>query len=222
MPKDNTKKQWYASLMLNRLMFCYFIQKRGFLNNDMDYIRNKLKECMRGFVEDEDRENAARRGSFKNEYKRFREILADIQNPERPNQRYYIYKTIILRGLYGVDLMKEAVEIAKLRLFLKLVAAVDADYRKPNLGLEPLPDIDFNIRAGNTLVGFASRAEFYRIIAVQGGFDVVIGNPPYVEYSRKKLTTNLTNLTNNFTLLQKKQEIVLLLLCHQTYFFITG
>ena len=43
-----------------------------------------------------------------------------------------------------------------LRLFLKLVATVDADYSKPNLGLEPLPDIDFNIRAGNALVGYAT------------------------------------------------------------------
>ena len=55
--------------------------------------------------------------------------------------------------------MKEATEIAKLRLFLKLVATVDANFAKPNYGLEPLPDIDFNIRAGNTLVGFATKQE---------------------------------------------------------------
>ncbi len=36
-------KQWYASVMLNRLMFCYFIQKKGFLNFDPDYLRNKLE-----------------------------------------------------------------------------------------------------------------------------------------------------------------------------------
>ena len=35
-------RQWYASVMLNRLMFCYFIQKKGFLNFDTDYLRNKL------------------------------------------------------------------------------------------------------------------------------------------------------------------------------------
>jgi len=61
--------------------------------------------------------------------------------------------------LYGVDIMKEAVEIAKLRLFLKLVATVEADYKRPNLGLEPLPDIDFNIRSGNTLIGYATKKE---------------------------------------------------------------
>jgi hypothetical protein len=55
--------------------------------------------------------------------------------------------------------MKEAVEIAKLRLFLKLVAEVDPSRRKKNFGLDPLPDIDFNIRSGNTLVGFATEQQ---------------------------------------------------------------
>jgi hypothetical protein len=55
--------------------------------------------------------------------------------------------------------MEEAVEICKLRLFLKLAAQVEPDTDDPNLGIEPLPDIDFNIRAGNTLVGYATRAE---------------------------------------------------------------
>ena len=47
--------------------------------------------------------------------------------------------------------MEEAVEICKLRLFLKLVSQLET-YDQ----IEPLPDIDFNIRAGNTLVGFTS------------------------------------------------------------------
>mgnify|MGYP000914505672 CR=1 FL=1 len=95
----------------------------------------------------------------KGKFKFFEEVLEQVKSPEHPNLSYFIYKSIILRNLYGVDIMKEAVEIAKLRLFLKLVATVEVDYRKPNLGLEPLPDIDFNIRAGNTLVGFATEAE---------------------------------------------------------------
>jgi hypothetical protein len=41
--KDNRNKQWYTSVMLNRLMFCYFIQKKGFLDGDFDYLPNKLK-----------------------------------------------------------------------------------------------------------------------------------------------------------------------------------
>ena len=47
--------------------------------------------------------------------------------------------------------MEEATEICKLRLFLKLAAQVEPDPKKDNFGIEPLPDIDFNIRAGNTL-----------------------------------------------------------------------
>ncbi len=238
---------------------------------------------MRAFVEDEDRTNTADKATFKHRHKFFREVLEHIQSPQHPNLSYFIYKSIILRNLYGVDIMREAVEIAKLRLFLRLVATVEADYRKPNLGLEPLPDIDFNIRAGNTLIGFANAeelgkgltytldglmaqpvieekcdvvakvytrykeiqltygddykqfkkakeelnkrlkelnhelnqllykqtptlkydkwldthqpfhwfAEFYEIIQERGGFDVVIGNPPYVEYSDVKNTYTL-------------------------------
>ena len=37
-------RDWYASLMLNRLMFVYFIQKKGFLDADQDYLRHKLAE----------------------------------------------------------------------------------------------------------------------------------------------------------------------------------
>jgi hypothetical protein len=41
---ESQDKDWYASLMLNRLMFIYFIQKKGFLNNDKFYLKTKLSE----------------------------------------------------------------------------------------------------------------------------------------------------------------------------------
>ncbi|MDR2802895.1 MAG: hypothetical protein LBB22_01230 [Treponema sp.] len=94
----------------------------------------------------------------------FGDHLLPLLNGEHPSRSYYIYKTIILNNLYGVDLMKEAVEIAKLRLFLKLVAEVDPSHRKKNFGLEPLPDIDFNIRSGNTLVGFATEGQLEEVV----------------------------------------------------------
>ena len=40
-------REWYASLMLNRMMFIYFIQKRGFLDGDADYLRNRLERVRR-------------------------------------------------------------------------------------------------------------------------------------------------------------------------------
>jgi hypothetical protein len=104
-------------------------------------------------------------------HKFFEETLARVNAPEHPNRKYFIYKNIILQNLYGVDIMHEAVEIAKLRLFLKLVATVDPDYHKLNMGLEPLPDIDYNIRAGNTLVGYASESELDSAFAGQLDFD---------------------------------------------------
>ena len=54
-------------------------------------------------------------------------------------------------NLYGVDIMDEATEIAKLRLFLALVSSAQALE-----DLEPLPNIDFNIMAGNSLIGLLS------------------------------------------------------------------
>ena len=71
-----------------------------------------------------------------------------------PNRRYFILKSIVVNNLYGVDIMEEATEICKLRLFLKLVAQLE-----PGHPIEPLPDIDFNIRAGNSLVGYATKAD---------------------------------------------------------------
>jgi hypothetical protein len=226
----------------------------------------------------------------------FKDELGEIEHRYRSNIQYFIYKSIILRNLYGVDIMVEATEIAKLRLFLKMVAVVEVDRRAPNLGLDPLPDIDFNIRCGNTLVGYATEAElnkdlntptdfyqqmanqefkaeideemgkvahayelfkavqidqaenmlafkkakhelserlkslneklnrrlysastqlpydewlkshqpfhwlaeFYQIIQGNGGFDVIIGNPPYVEFPSKDVKYSLDSLLSGY------------------------
>ena len=63
----------------------------------------------------------------------FRDVLAQIA--KHPSERYFILKSIIINNLFGVDIMEEAVEICKLRLFLKLVAQVEAVNQ-----IEPLPD----------------------------------------------------------------------------------
>jgi hypothetical protein len=94
-------------------------------------------------------------------YSDFRTVLDQIER--HPNRPYFIYKSIILDNLYGVDIMDEAVEICKLRLFLKLASQLErADQ------IEPLPDIDFNIRAGNTLIGYTSIADVRRATEASG------------------------------------------------------
>jgi len=94
-------------------------------------------------------------------YSDFREVLA--RTARHPSHSYFIYKSIILDNLYGVDIMDEAAEICKLRLFLKLAAQLErADQ------IEPLPDIDFNIRSGNTLIGYTSFDDVRRATAAKG------------------------------------------------------
>jgi hypothetical protein len=73
--------------------------------------------------------------------------LSKIEN-EHPSILYYIKKKIITDNLYGVDIMEEAVEIARLRLFLALASSANTLDE-----LEPLPNIDFNILSGNSLIG---------------------------------------------------------------------
>lgn len=83
---------------------------------------------------------------------------------------------IITRNLYGVDLNAESVEITRLSLWLKTA--------QPR---QPLTTLDHNICVGNSIVadtvvhprGFDWDAAFPEI-AASGGFDMVVGNPPYV------------------------------------------
>jgi hypothetical protein len=73
--------------------------------------------------------------------------LRGIQK-DHPSVGYYIKRRVVSDNLYGVDIMEEACEIAKLRLFLAMVSSVNRVE-----DLEPLPNIDFNILPGNSLVG---------------------------------------------------------------------
>lgn len=86
-------------------------------------------------------------------------------------------KSILLNNLYGVDLNQESVEITKLALWLKTARST-----------EPLQNLDKNIKNGNSLIddseiagnkAFNWKTEFSEIMN-EGGFDVIIGNPPYV------------------------------------------
>lgn len=77
---------------------------------------------------------------------------------DQPSKRYFIRKHIAIRNLYGTDLMPGAIETAKLRIFLALAACVDTRDE-----LRPLPDLDFNLKVGNLVVGFRDAEDVYRI-----------------------------------------------------------
>lgn len=79
-----------------------------------------------------------------------RDLKKELENikKEHSSLAYFIKKKIITNNLFGVDIVEEATEIAKLRLFLALVASAEKID-----DLEPLPNIDFNIMSGNSLIG---------------------------------------------------------------------
>lgn len=91
-------------------------------------------------------------------------------------------REILLNNIYGVDLNEESVEITKLSLFLKVC--------RKNL---KLPNLDKNIKNGNSLIDdpkytdkpFNWKQEFPEIFG-KDGFDICIGNPPYVRQEKIK------------------------------------
>jgi hypothetical protein len=101
-------------------------------------------------------------------------------------------REILINNIYGVDLNEESVDITKLSLFLKVC-------RKGLI----LPNIDKNIKCGNSIVDdpeftdkpFKWEIEFPEIFD-NGGFDIVIGNPPYVRH--QKIKTIKTFLSKNY------------------------
>jgi len=136
----------------------------------------------------------------------FCKVLERIE--QHPNRRYFIFKSIIVNNLYGVDIMEEAIEICKLRLFLKLVAQVESVEH-----IEPLPDVDFNIRAGNTLIGYATYDEVKKAVLgdAQGKFDLgkdmqrIDGNAQDVDRLFKLFREQQTELGGEVTPTDKQE-----------------
>jgi len=108
------------------------------------------------------------------QYERVNQALAELKSGQR--SVFDLNKTILNNNLYGVDLSPESVEITKLSLWLKT-----AERGKP------LTYLDDNIQVGNSIVhdpqvterAFDWQSAFSQVFA-KGGFDVAIGNPPYV------------------------------------------
>ena len=70
------------------------------------------------------------------------------------NSDIALKKLILRNNLYGVDINPNGIEIAKLRLWLWLVDSYEPER------VEPLPNIDYNLRIGNSLIGYVDVSEF--------------------------------------------------------------
>jgi len=94
---------------------------------------------------------------------------------------------ILINCIYGVDLDEKAVELAQLNLLLKILEEETRETRK-----KILPNMKDNIKNGNSLISdskfdkaFNWNAQFPGVFK-DGGFDIVIGNPPYVRHESLK------------------------------------
>jgi len=121
------------------------------------------------------------------EHEQIDDFIADLT--ETKIRIFDTDKTILENNLYGVDINQESVEIARLSLWLRTA--------QKGRKLSMLND---NIKCGNSLVddyslnyrkAFDWKKEFVEIMK-NGGFDIVIGNPPYIkEYTNKEAFTGL-------------------------------
>jgi len=117
-------------------------------------------------------------------------------------------KRILLNNIYGVDIDRQAVEVTKLSLLLKVLEGENQETLGRQLALwreRALPDLANNVKCGNSLIGpdyfegqlmpdeeemrrvnpFDWEAEFPEVMQA-GGFDVVMGNPPYIRIQTMK------------------------------------
>jgi hypothetical protein len=110
------------------------------------------------------------------------EAVSDILTAadHAPNDAYHARHHASVTNLYGLDLMDEAIEIAKLRLSLALASRLAASGELTPLaegGADSPPDLGAHLRAGNLLDADAGGLG---ALGALGGFDVVLGNPPFI------------------------------------------
>lgn len=116
-------------------------------------------------------------------------------------------RRILLKSIYGVDIDRQAVEVTKLSLLLRVLEGENAETLKQHalFGERALPSLEDNIKCGNSLIGtdafrgslFPDPDDLRRINPFDwqtgfaeafksGGFDAVIGNPPYIRIQTMK------------------------------------
>ena len=109
--------------------------------------------------------------------------ILDTLTKQNPQTSLFAKFDILKENIFGVDLDAQAVEIAQLNLLLKVLSQKTK-----------LPTLQHNLRVGNSLIekenenfkSFDFQSEFKEVIE-QGGFDVIIGNSPYIKEDTNRL-----------------------------------
>lgn len=116
----------------------------AFLLASQEVLLDVYLQCIEYFLEQHNEKPWELTGRIKDEIERI--------STSSGTETLYAKREIILNNLYGVDIDDGAVEICKLRLWLSMVADIEDEPSE----VEPLPNIDFNIRSGDSLIGFNS------------------------------------------------------------------
>ncbi len=138
-------------------------------------------------------------------------------------------KRILVAHLYGVDIDAQAVEVTKLSLLLKVLEGEARELRGKQLDFHRvLPDLGHNIKCGNSLIGsdfyaqpalpaFDDEARLklnafdwpheFKPIMDRGGFDAVIGNPPYVIIDSETASAPEIEFLNRYEVANYKTDL---------------
>ena len=136
-------------------------------------------------------------------------------------------KRILINNIFGVDIDANAVEVTKLSLLLKCMEGETEASIQQQLTMfheRVLPDLDNNIKDGNSLIDtdfydsqidlgyerkikpFSWKKAFANVFK-QGGFDAVIGNPPYVLITDDLFEKKVIDYLNKFSVAQYKVDL---------------
>ncbi|NQU83889.1 MAG: N-6 DNA methylase, partial [Parcubacteria group bacterium] len=141
--------------------------------------------------------------------------ILETRIKQKPQTSLFDKFDILKESIFGVDLDAQAVEIAQLNLLLKVLAQKTR-----------LPILKHNLRAGNSLIekgdenlkSFDFQNEFKEVFN-QGGFDVIVGNPPYIKENTNRLAFDGLH---NSPYYQGKMDIWTLFACRAIDFLKDG
>lgn len=137
-------------------------------------------------------------------------------------------RTILLNNIYGVDIDPQAVEVAQLSLYLKLLedeTTASAHQQQMALREALLPSLSKNIICGNSLIGWditegklfdtaderglnpMNFEDAFPEVMKRGGFDAIVGNPPYVVIGKDLYPEVIVKYLNSYPVAEYKVDL---------------